>query len=134
MNEGFLSPGSHNACSRFLLCCFRCCFWCLEHFIKFINRNAYIMVSGASGVGPSCLLRPCPIVCLSTDSNIWKELLHLFQRRLLPLDEERYPVRTCTCVRFFMVVSLPPPLHRSGVSVRDGTFSHVFVESPSWTR
>nr|XP_046247293.1 choline transporter-like protein 5-B isoform X2 [Scatophagus argus]XP_046247294.1 choline transporter-like protein 5-B isoform X2 [Scatophagus argus] len=37
--------GSHNACARFLLCCLKCCFWCLEHFIKFINRNAYIMIA-----------------------------------------------------------------------------------------
>lgn len=31
--------------SRFLLCCLKCCFWCLERIIKFMNRNAYIMVS-----------------------------------------------------------------------------------------
>uniref|UniRef100_A0A672KPJ5 Choline transporter-like protein n=1 Tax=Sinocyclocheilus grahami TaxID=75366 RepID=A0A672KPJ5_SINGR len=37
--------GAHNAFTRFLLCCLKCCFWCLEHFIKFMNRNAYIMVS-----------------------------------------------------------------------------------------
>ncbi|CAM4717760.1 unnamed protein product [Leuciscus chuanchicus] len=37
--------GAHNACARFLLCCLKCCFWCLEHFIKFMNRNAYIMIS-----------------------------------------------------------------------------------------
>ncbi|XP_056108241.1 choline transporter-like protein 5-B isoform X5 [Rhinichthys klamathensis goyatoka] len=37
--------GAHNACTRFLLCCLKCCFWCLEHFIKFMNRNAYIMIS-----------------------------------------------------------------------------------------
>ncbi|XP_022065800.1 choline transporter-like protein 5-B isoform X4 [Acanthochromis polyacanthus] len=37
--------GSQNACSRFLLCCLKCCFWCLERFIKFINRNAYIMIA-----------------------------------------------------------------------------------------
>lgn len=40
-----ISPGPQNACTRFLLCCLKCCFWCLEHFIKFVNRNAYIMVS-----------------------------------------------------------------------------------------
>lgn len=27
------------------MCCFKCCLWCLEKFIKFLNRNAYIMVS-----------------------------------------------------------------------------------------
>uniref|UniRef100_A0A8C8K3G4 Choline transporter-like protein n=1 Tax=Oncorhynchus tshawytscha TaxID=74940 RepID=A0A8C8K3G4_ONCTS len=37
--------GAHNAFARFLICCLKCCFWCLEHFIKFMNRNAYIMVS-----------------------------------------------------------------------------------------
>lgn len=37
--------GSQNACARFLICCLKCCFWCLEHFIKFLNRNAYIMIA-----------------------------------------------------------------------------------------
>lgn len=37
--------GSQNAFARFMLCCLKCCFWCLEHFIKFINRNAYIMIA-----------------------------------------------------------------------------------------
>ncbi|XP_073497947.1 choline transporter-like protein 4 [Phyllobates terribilis] len=37
--------GSQNACTRFLLCCLKCCFWCLEKFIKFLNRNAYIMIA-----------------------------------------------------------------------------------------
>ncbi|XP_036435500.1 choline transporter-like protein 5-B isoform X2 [Colossoma macropomum] len=37
--------GAHNAFARFLLCCLKCCFWCLERFIKFMNRNAYIMIA-----------------------------------------------------------------------------------------
>ncbi|XP_076860510.1 choline transporter-like protein 5-B isoform X2 [Brachyhypopomus gauderio] len=37
--------GAPNACARFLLCCLRCCFWCLEHFLRFMNRNAYIMIA-----------------------------------------------------------------------------------------
>ncbi|XP_029285297.1 choline transporter-like protein 5-B isoform X1 [Cottoperca gobio] len=37
--------GSQNSWARFVLCCFKCCFWCLERFIKFINRNAYIMIA-----------------------------------------------------------------------------------------
>ncbi|EMP33209.1 Choline transporter-like protein 5 [Chelonia mydas] len=37
--------GTQNSCTRFLLCCLKCCFWCLEKFIKFINRNAYIMIA-----------------------------------------------------------------------------------------
>ncbi|XP_067341975.1 choline transporter-like protein 5-B isoform X2 [Channa argus] len=37
--------GSRNRFTRFLLCCLKCCFWCLEHSIKFINTNAYIMMA-----------------------------------------------------------------------------------------
>jgi choline transporter-like protein 2/4/5 len=33
----------HNACVKAIMCCLRCFFWCLEKFIKFINKNAYIM-------------------------------------------------------------------------------------------
>ncbi|XP_017285100.1 choline transporter-like protein 4 isoform X2 [Kryptolebias marmoratus] len=36
---------AQNPCARFIMCCFKCCFWCLEKFIKFINRNAYIMIA-----------------------------------------------------------------------------------------
>ncbi|XP_074542808.1 choline transporter-like protein 4 [Halichoeres trimaculatus] len=36
---------SQNAVARFILCCLKCCFWCLEKFIKFLNRNAYIMIA-----------------------------------------------------------------------------------------
>lgn len=32
-----------NAVTRAILCCLRCFFWCLEKFLKFINKNAYIM-------------------------------------------------------------------------------------------
>ena len=28
----------------FVFRCLKCCFWCLEKFIRFINKNAYIMV------------------------------------------------------------------------------------------
>ncbi|XP_063284008.1 choline transporter-like protein 5 isoform X4 [Pelobates fuscus] len=36
---------AQNSFAKFLLCCLKCCFWCLEKFIKFINRNAYIMIA-----------------------------------------------------------------------------------------
>ncbi|KAJ8404158.1 hypothetical protein AAFF_G00339310 [Aldrovandia affinis] len=39
------SKGADNKCIKFLLCCLKCCFWCLEKFLKFLNRNVYIMVS-----------------------------------------------------------------------------------------
>lgn len=32
-----------NAFVRAILCCMKCFFWCLEKFLKFINKNAYIM-------------------------------------------------------------------------------------------
>ncbi|KAF0303055.1 Choline transporter-like protein 4 [Amphibalanus amphitrite] len=34
-------PGSEVV--KAILCCCKCCMWCLEKFLKFINRNAYIM-------------------------------------------------------------------------------------------
>ncbi|XP_030015596.1 choline transporter-like protein 5-A [Sphaeramia orbicularis] len=37
--------GADNSLSRFILCCLKCCFWCLEKFIRYMNRNAYIMVA-----------------------------------------------------------------------------------------
>lgn len=32
-----------NEFTKCLLCCLKCFFWCLENFIRFINKNAYIM-------------------------------------------------------------------------------------------
>ncbi|KAL0850385.1 hypothetical protein ABMA28_012206 [Loxostege sticticalis] len=32
-----------NPFTRCILCCCKCFFWCLENFLKFINKNAYIM-------------------------------------------------------------------------------------------
>ncbi|KAF5306741.1 hypothetical protein FQA39_LY01499 [Lamprigera yunnana] len=32
-----------NILTKAIMCCCKCFFWCLESFIKFINRNAYIM-------------------------------------------------------------------------------------------
>uniref|UniRef100_A0A8C4WTU6 Choline transporter-like protein n=1 Tax=Eptatretus burgeri TaxID=7764 RepID=A0A8C4WTU6_EPTBU len=34
---------SQNGVARFFMRCLKCCFWCLEKFMKFVNRNAYIM-------------------------------------------------------------------------------------------
>uniref|UniRef100_A0A8C5WYK7 Choline transporter-like protein n=1 Tax=Laticauda laticaudata TaxID=8630 RepID=A0A8C5WYK7_LATLA len=36
---------SENPVAKFFLCCLKCCFWCLEKFLKFLNRNAYIMIA-----------------------------------------------------------------------------------------
>lgn len=32
-----------NPFTRFIMCCCKCLFWCLESFLKFINKNAFIM-------------------------------------------------------------------------------------------
>ncbi|XP_029914512.1 choline transporter-like protein 2 isoform X2 [Myripristis murdjan] len=37
--------GAQNKFAKFLLSCLKCCFWCLEKCIKFLNRNAYIMIA-----------------------------------------------------------------------------------------
>lgn len=37
--------------AKLLLGCLKCCFWCLEKFLKFLNRNAYIMVREAGRWG-----------------------------------------------------------------------------------
>ncbi|XP_055014083.1 choline transporter-like protein 2 isoform X1 [Boleophthalmus pectinirostris] len=37
--------GAQNKCTKFMLSCMKCCFWCLEKCIKFLNRNAYIMIA-----------------------------------------------------------------------------------------
>ncbi|KAK3087196.1 hypothetical protein FSP39_002993 [Pinctada imbricata] len=37
--------GSENAVAKFFLKCLKCCFWCLEKFLKFLNKNAYILIA-----------------------------------------------------------------------------------------
>ena len=34
--------------AKYLVCCLRCCFWCLERFIKFLNRYAFIITAISS--------------------------------------------------------------------------------------
>lgn len=34
-----------NQFTKCLLRCCKCCFWCLEKFLKFLNKNAYIMIA-----------------------------------------------------------------------------------------
>ncbi|KAM6217071.1 choline transporter-like protein 5 [Rhynchocyon petersi] len=36
---------AQNKLTKFLRCCLKCCFWCLETAVKFINKNAYIMIA-----------------------------------------------------------------------------------------
>ncbi|XP_069120221.1 choline transporter-like protein 2 isoform X5 [Argopecten irradians] len=37
--------GTENPVGKFLIKCLKCCFWCLEKCLKFLTKNAYIMVA-----------------------------------------------------------------------------------------
>jgi len=37
--------GAENRIAKFIIKCLKCCFYCLEKFMKMINKNAFIMVS-----------------------------------------------------------------------------------------
>jgi hypothetical protein len=37
--------GNDNYLIKFVLCCFNCCLWCFEKFVKFLTKNAYIMIA-----------------------------------------------------------------------------------------
>ncbi|XP_071948310.1 choline transporter-like protein 2 isoform X2 [Antedon mediterranea] len=37
--------GQENDVVKYLIKCLKCCFWCLEKFMKFLNKNAYIMIA-----------------------------------------------------------------------------------------
>ena len=36
--------GSQNEVVQYVLKCLACCMWCLEKVLKFLTRNAYIMI------------------------------------------------------------------------------------------
>ncbi|XP_058514149.1 choline transporter-like protein 5 isoform X7 [Ochotona princeps] len=36
---------AQNNIAKFFQCCLKCCFWCLENVVKFLNKNAYIMIA-----------------------------------------------------------------------------------------
>ncbi|EPQ11280.1 Choline transporter-like protein 5 [Myotis brandtii] len=36
---------NQNNIAKFLQHCLKCCFWCLEKVVKFLNRNAYVMIA-----------------------------------------------------------------------------------------
>lgn len=38
-------PGEQSQITKYLIKCLKCCFWCLEKFLKFLNKNAYIMIA-----------------------------------------------------------------------------------------
>ncbi|GAB1597590.1 Hypothetical predicted protein [Argonauta hians] len=36
---------SNNKVAKFMIKCMSCCFWCLENFLSFLNKNAYIQIA-----------------------------------------------------------------------------------------
>merc|ERR1740124_1798672 len=40
-----LKENSDNAVADFIMTCLKCCFWCLENCLQFINKNAYVLVA-----------------------------------------------------------------------------------------
>jgi choline transporter-like protein 2/4/5 len=45
IEERLKAYSQDNPLVKCVLCCCRCCFWCLESFMRFLNRNAYIMTA-----------------------------------------------------------------------------------------
>merc|ERR1712000_614137 len=39
------TKGTQSKIAQFVIKCLRCCLWCLERFMKFINKNAYIEIA-----------------------------------------------------------------------------------------
>ncbi|XP_031569515.1 choline transporter-like protein 4 [Actinia tenebrosa] len=39
------APGQQGEIAKYILKCMKCCFWCLEKFLKFLNKNAYIEIA-----------------------------------------------------------------------------------------
>ena len=37
--------GGENKLVKYLMCCCKCCFWCLERFLKFMNRYAFVITA-----------------------------------------------------------------------------------------
>ncbi|XP_020903250.2 choline transporter-like protein 4 [Exaiptasia diaphana] len=38
-------PGQQGEIAKYIMKCLKCCFWCLEKFLKFLNKNAYIEIA-----------------------------------------------------------------------------------------
>lgn len=111
--ELLLHAGSNSSLSRFITHCLKCCFWCLEKSIRYVNHNAYIMVSchycivNHSYNWSSCQLVLIAGFLLSSassplDGDLRKELLRLSQSRFLSPHEERSQVRVCARTGHFI--------------------------------
>ena len=60
------TKNTQSTIATFLIKCCKCCLWCLEKFLKFLNRNAYIMIAmhgynfwGGAKRAFSLILRNC---------------------------------------------------------------------------
>ncbi|TRY82249.1 hypothetical protein DNTS_009363 [Danionella cerebrum] len=87
-NISILSPAAQNPCARFIMCCLKCCFWCLEKFIKFINRNAYIMVRPHALSTKPRRTSSDGVFLWIVDRHIREELLRVGEERILSAHAE----------------------------------------------
>jgi choline transporter-like protein 2/4/5 len=39
------TAGQENKIAKYIMCCCKCCFWCLERFLKFLNRYAFVLTA-----------------------------------------------------------------------------------------
>uniref|UniRef100_A0A8C3UPL4 Choline transporter-like protein n=1 Tax=Catharus ustulatus TaxID=91951 RepID=A0A8C3UPL4_CATUS len=62
---------AENKFAKFLLSCLKCCFWCLEKFIKFLNRNAYIMIAIYGTNFCTSARNSCPVHFSSFPWGMW---------------------------------------------------------------
>lgn len=125
----FFSTEAQNPVARFIMCCLKCCFWCLEKFIKFLNRNAYIMVGlyllmvyfiSVATVELECSLSPewRNIISKVTtsfvfvlffsfpDRHLREKLLRLGQKRFQAAHEKRFEVSGSCFLLFINFLSI----------------------------
>uniref|UniRef100_A0A3Q3JWV0 Choline transporter-like protein n=1 Tax=Monopterus albus TaxID=43700 RepID=A0A3Q3JWV0_MONAL len=100
--------GFDSALSRFIMCCLKCCFWCLEKCIRYMNRNAYIMAERCD-----CLCRVA-VLDRVTDFLLFlgKVLIaggvgviaFFFFTKKIPVMQEKVPDLNCYWVPLLTVV------------------------------
>ena len=104
----------NNDLTRCLFCVCKCCLWCLEKFMRFINRNAYIM----------CAIKSTNF-CVSA-----KDAFSLLMRnivRVLVLNNVSMFVCTNTRKQDFRILRLVQPTkNKQAKKVAIGTFPGQF--------
>ncbi|VDD76896.1 unnamed protein product [Mesocestoides corti] len=97
---------AENPVAKFFLRCMCCCFWCLEKFLRFLNKNAYIIVC----LILSCLLRLLPLFCFRFNGDLWSRVLSVCERCIRTHSAKCREVSTmhycCVFFLLFQVIAL----------------------------